>query len=278
MTNSFFIKLFHPIAVLRQAFRQHFTRPDTLLLGRSNKSDVTAIKPIQEYLTAPFAAPSPSVPVPPVPDWGPLNNEKFGCCVYSATGHAEQAAQIVLGGKVLNVNTLATELLSGLWGYKWYMKAYDGGKDQGCEWVVVLNKWRLAKIGAGKAGNWVRINWTDPTEVEQVIENLGVVLVGAQLPETYDAQFNASATPVWSLTGTAADNTDAGGHALAIVAYDATYWYAISWGVVVRIERAWFAKYVDEAYSVILPELITSGKYNNIDLATLEADQAQLVA
>src|SRR2546430_10990929 len=58
-------------------------------------------------------------------------------------------------------------------------------------------------------------------------------------------QFNAGQP--WDVV--ADDGGIDGGHAVALVGYDPDAWYVLTWGRVQKVTRAWFAKYVEEAWT-----------------------------
>jgi hypothetical protein len=65
-----------------------------------------------------------------------------------------------------------------------------------------------------------------------------------------------------------------GGHCIIIVGYDDAegVFYIVSWGQVFKATYAFIAKYIDEAWALIAPAIATKGKFDNVDLAALQAD------
>lgn len=273
--SNFSTTILHPFASGEQALRQHFFRQEPNFGRQAPKPIPAGAKYLSDYLTTPLSAAPAAVKVPSVPNWGELGNAALGDCVGAMIGHAEQAATRVLTGKILNVTTLKNQIIN--W-YHWYEKKYDNGQDNGCVITTALGDWKNMTIGAGKSPMWARIDYTNAAEVKQVIASFGVACIGVNFPQSAMNQFNAKAKPIWSvITGPTATQY-IGGHALAVVGYDGTYWYVISWGTVVRVTNEWLLTYCDEAYTVILPEVVSAGKYNNINLASLEADMPSLAA
>jgi hypothetical protein len=111
-------------------------------------------------------------------------------------------------------------------------------------------------------------------EVKAAINIFNGLYIGVQLPESAERQFNAGEpwTREWF-------SPIKGGHCIVLVGYDENYFYAITWGGIVKIDYRWMAKYPDEGYAIVSYDYLDNGKTSEgIDLATLTADLSELAA
>jgi hypothetical protein len=75
------------------------------------------------------------------------------------------------------------------------------------------------------------------------------------LPESAENQFRQNKP--WKIVK---GSQIMGGHCIILIGYDSKYYYAVTWGQVVKIERTWLFKYMDEAYPIISKDYLLNDK------------------
>jgi hypothetical protein len=203
--------------------------------------------------------------------WGVFGNNDLGDCTFAAIAHAEMAVSKLLRQKF--VLTGAQVIAS----YKKYINKYMGGKDIGSYPTVVLQDWQTEPMWGSTIPAWVTTDHTDLEEWRQIISSYGALLISINLPRpayTYQmgAHFKSFLHPIWRPTGTKDDDVIIGGHEMVVVGYDEHSFYAVTWGVVVRMTIPWIQKYTTQTNALVLPELVKAGKFDNVDVTSLIAD------
>ncbi|MGH9917936.1 MAG: hypothetical protein ACRD6W_03550, partial [Nitrososphaerales archaeon] len=71
-----------------------------------------------------------------------------------------------------------------------------------------------------------------------------------------------------------------GDHCVVLTGYDqkTRRFDLITWGARIKATFDWVTTYCDEAYVVITPEVVATGEYGPLDLASLQSDLATLAA
>lgn len=219
-----------------------------------------------------------------IPSIGMLGNDGAGDCVEAGVGHVvEQDSQYATGVEQVVSTANAISFYSVLTGYDPTQTAADGSNptDQGTVVQDALDYWRKTGVftdSAGKAHKiaaFAAVDLTDWTEIENAVSLFGQVILGFNFPESAMDQFNAG-QPWTVVKGSPLD----GGHCVVLVGYDADWLYVLTWGVVQKMARAFWTKYVDEAWVVVTQDTINAegaSAYGGVvDLATLGADFAAL--
>lgn len=257
---------------MRQFLRQHFGRLDKTLGATPGGP---APKPLTAYQTTPL----PSAPVKWQPfrllNWGLYGNARWGDCVFAAAAHCWMALARLSKQKW---SLSSDEVIAA---YRAYCARYNNGQDNGSIPQVVLQNWHTQGMWGTTLPAWAPIDHTNPEEVRQVLASYGCLMVCVNLPKpAYTYQMGANYVrfkiPVWHLTGTPDDDVIIAGHEIAAIGYDSNYVYCVTWGVVVRLTHAWWDKYVIESDALVVPTIVTTGKFNGLDIASLEADLATL--
>jgi hypothetical protein len=207
--------------------------------------------------------------------WGVFGNNNKGDCTFAALAHAKMAVARLLKQRftLTEVEVIAS--------YDEYCKTYWGGKDKGAFPDIVLKNWTTTPMWGSTLTAWASVSDTDMNEWRQIISSYGVLLFTGNIPKpamTYQlgANFKSFIHPIWKLTGTPDDDTIVGAHEMVFIGYDKRSFYAVTWGFVVRITIPWIQKYVLGANALVLPELVTAGKFDNVDVASLVADMPML--
>ena len=105
------------------------------------------------------------------------------------------------------------------------------------------------------------------TQIEEAVYLFGVAGIGIRFPASAMAQFNAGKP--WSVV---ARSKIEGGHYIPLVALRGDL-YCVTWGKLQALTPAFLTKYVDEAWCILSPEMLTAGKsMEGFSLAQLQAD------
>jgi len=202
-----------------------------------------------------------------VSDWPMYANDRLGDCTCAAAGHMIEAWTGAARGTAVEI----TE--------KSVVSAFEKVKlvdpvtgEEGAVELDVLNYWRKHGIGRHKIGAFAKVSVWDHALVQTGAFTFGGVYIGLSLPVTAQSQ------QVWdwtgSLTGPAKPGSW-GGHAVDVVAYDATGLTVVTWGALKKMTWAFWDRYCDEAYCIVSSDFLQAGKApNGLDLNALKADLA----
>jgi hypothetical protein len=203
-----------------------------------------------------------------VTDLGMMLNDDLGDCTCAAAGHMIQAWTAAAGAQVIPADEAILAAYEGSCGYNPSDPSTDGG---GVE-IDVLNYWRKNGIGGHTIGAYASVNPKNIEEIKQSIYIFGAAYTGFDLPEYVE---DADAWELPSLLTKLTSSTKPGswgGHAVPLVAYDATHVIAISWGAYLRISWDFVEAYCDEIYAVLSKDQLqisglTPAGFNNDQLA-----------
>ena len=110
----------------------------------------------------------------------------------------------------------------------------------------------------------------EPGNTEHLLEALylfGIVGIGIQFPESAMDQFNSSKP--WSVVAGARIE---GGHYIPLAA-NRTNLECVTWGRIQQMTAQFYAKYCDEAWAILSPEMLKNGKSpEGFNLAQLQSD------
>ena len=121
----------------------------------------------------------------------------------------------------------------------------------------------------------IRIKEKDMDQLKITVYLFGGCLVGLQLPDSAQDQ------AIWG-EGASAKSKDPNpknGHAVAVLGYDPTYLYCISWGRYRQMTWDFYKTYNDESYAVLSRQDWLNAQDldpDGIDLATLKKDLSTL--
>ena len=132
----------------------------------------------------------------------------------------------------------------------------DGSGDNGASMVDVMNWWRAAGIGRHKIGAWVRLALNNNIQFKNALWLLGGIYVGLGLPVSAQAQTGLN--KIWDVVPGGAVGYASpyswGGHAVAVVSYDATGLLCATWGFQQFMTWNFLNTYCDECYGVLSPD------------------------
>jgi hypothetical protein len=149
----------------------------------------------------------------------------------------------------------------------------DESTDQGTNTRDALNYRRQNGLidSAGlrhKIAAYVALELGNLDNLYEALYLFSAVGLGIQVPDSAQAQFGAGSP--WSVVHGA---TIVGGHYVPIVGFDGTDLIVVTWGQLQRMTLQFYKKYADEAYGILSPEMLKTGKtLDGFDLASLQVD------
>lgn len=249
----------NPIKSLRLGKRPHVHDPRRLKLAK--------------YLGVSLPPPPTSV------DWsvsaGPLGmmgNDRLGDCTCATVGHMVQVWTGSTGKLDVPSDADVVALYSAACGYR----DGDSSTDNGGFVPDVLNYWRANGIGGDhRITAYADADHQNLFEVQQAAFLFGGLYIGLALPISAQGQIGGLWDPVQGANG--APNSW-GGHAVPLVAYDATSCTVITWGKLQRMSWSFFLTYADEVHAVLSADWIaaTGLSPSQFDMEALTQDLAAI--
>jgi hypothetical protein len=195
-----------------------------------------------------------------------------GDCVFAGGDHESMLWTLEGGTAATFTGANAIADYSAVTGYKPSNPKSDQGTD-----VRVALKYRQNTGLVDTKGKRHRIGAylaLEPGNVDHLVEALylfGVVGIGIQFPASAMDQFDAGKP--WSVVAGAQID---GGHYVPLVAKRANF-DCVTWGRLQQMTAQFYTKYCDEAWAILSPEMLNSGKSpEGFDLAQLQNDLAAL--
>jgi hypothetical protein len=238
---------------------------------------------LSQFLTGTYP-PAPAVVdyVSKVADWPMYGNDQYGDCVWAMIGHTIEAATTYGQGQTVKVSD--ADVLKGYSAVTGFDPA-DPSTDQGTVIQDALDYWRKVGVGGHKIMAFAQIDHTNLDEIDAALYLFGHVQLGIDFPAVAMDQFNEGKP--WDVV--ADDGGNEGGHAISgglarrdaatpfpprpeLVGKNARGNYVvITWGRAQEMTPAFFARYVEEAWTVITPEWYDAQGRNpeGIDAAAL---------
>lgn len=217
--------------------------------------------------------------LPPVPDqfgheslvtqpWGVLGNDSVGDCAIAGAGHETMLLNAEAGQQVpfSDQNTLAD--YSAITGYN----PSDPSTDQGSVVADVLEYRRktgmLDAAGARhKIAAYVSLEVGNLDHLYAALYLFGVVGIGINFPGSAMDQFSAGQP--WTVVPGAQIE---GGHYVPLIAKRDNM-LCVTWGQTQTVSETFLTTYMDEAYAMLSPEMLSGGKsLEGFDLPALQAD------
>ena len=225
---------------------------------------------LANYITRSLPAPPASIDwSKKVKTWPMMINDRIGDCTIAAAGHlvetwtANESKAYIIPDKAI------VAAYSAVSGYN----PVTGANDDGAMIRDVLNLWRKSGIGGHKIDAYASVTPHNHVEMNQAAWLFGGTDLGIDMPGAWQR------AKIWD-TGRGASYQPGswGGHSVPVVAYDAQYVYAVTWGYVQRLTWRAVDAYVSEAWApVSRADWITDGKSpSGFDALTLFADLKQI--
>lgn len=176
------------------------------------------------------------------PSWGMFRNSDVGDCTCAARAHLLQSEAANTGRQIAITDTDVIAAYSAVTGY-------DPAKpetDNGAQMIDVLRYERNVGIAGHKIGAFVKVDHTKREQMDAAINLFGGIYVGVDLPMAAQAQ------TVWDVgSGPAFQAGSWGGHAIAVLGYDAGHAIAVTWGAIKVMTAAWLDTYASEAWASV---------------------------
>jgi hypothetical protein len=189
--------------------------------------------------------------------WPLALNDSLGTCSVASITHFVQAAGAYAGAERIATDGEVELAYRGLCGY-----AGTPDTDRGGILSSVLAGWFRDGVAVGGALDrplaYARVLAADITNIRRALSYLGPLIIGAELPTA------AATQEVWVAPADDSRANDApgswGGHACLVVAADDTGATVVTWGALKRLTWGWWRTYVDEAWAILHPAWVASGR------------------
>jgi hypothetical protein len=187
-----------------------------------------------------------TLPTPPdaldltggITSWGEMYNDSLGDCTCAATGHMIQSWTATNGSEITVPDSAILTEYEQACGYN----PSDPSTDQGGIITTVLDYFRDSGVGGYKIQAHAEVNLTQ-LRVSQAMTVFGALDGGVQLPVSAQNQVGS----VWDFVNDTPDEPGGwGGHSIAIVKYDASGVWCVTWGALQQMTWRWFMYYFDE--------------------------------
>lgn len=225
--------------------------------GRKQNSGRPRVRLTREHVPASYLPPATLDRYSAIPaaSIGMDGNDNVGCCTCADADHEVKSAQVAAGNP--EVASTTAEVLAAYSAITGYNPA-DPSTDQGAEMQSVRDYWQKTGLTLGgtvhKILLFAELDVHTDTLMRWALDQFGTVGIGVNLPNSAMDQFN-SGQP-WDVV--ANDGGIDGGHAVAVVGYDASYWYVITWGQVQKVTPAWWRTYVEEAWTTLDADFVNA--------------------
>jgi hypothetical protein len=234
-------------------------------LGKLAAEIPIGLNMLADYLTDPLPDAPEAVEVPTVANWDMLGNDKYGDCTFAGMVHAFMATANLEKEEETFPTTGETVTA--------YL-TYTSGQDVGAVEAQLLQTWKDKEILGRQLIAYAPVPVSNQKQIKEVIHSFGLCYIGIKVPAACETQFQQHQP--WAITNTPADDQILGGHCVILVGYDSSYFYAITWGAIQKVEYSWLTKYMDEAWAIITPEIASKDGYNGLNLNQLKEDIEKL--
>lgn len=190
----------------------------------------------------------------PASTWGMDGNDQVGDCTCADVDHEEKLMQVEAGNtEVVSSTVEVLAAYSAITGYN----PRDPSTDQGAEMQAVREYWQKTGFRLGgvvhKIALFADLDVTNMTLVKWALDQFGAIGLGVNLPDSAQTQFGEG-QPWTVVRGSGID----GGHAIALVGYDTSWLYILTWGQVQKVAYDWFSTYVEEAWVSISTDFVNA--------------------
>jgi hypothetical protein len=202
-----------------------------------------------------------------VKKWGMMKNDTLGDCTCAAAGHLIMEWTADNNVPVVPADAAIVKAYSAITGYD----PKTGKNDNGAVETDVLNFWRKSGIAGHKIFAYAGLEPKNHNHVQEAVYLFGGCYIGLSLPLSAQTQ-KVWSVPPGGITGQGAPGSW-GGHAVPVVAYNATGITVVTWGALKKMTWGFWDAYCEESYAIISPDFIKAGKTPiGFNLAALQAD------
>lgn len=210
-----------------------------------------------------------------VSDWPVYGNDAIGDCTCASAAHKIISWSTYAGARQQVTTADVIAAYSAVSGYD----PRTGANDNGAVMQDVLGHWRKEGIGGHKILGFAQVDVSDYQEVRAALWVFGGLYLGFWVPQSAFDQFRQGQP--WDVV---AGSTIRGGHAVnAGITLDVEgdvldRFQVVTWGRVQAMTRAFWNRYVDEAWAVISPEWLDAVGHNptGLDLYGLGEELQEL--
>lgn len=176
----------------------------------------------------------------PAITWDMYGNDQWGDCEEAGYGHwVNQATFYGSGAEAKPTTADVLGMYSAITGFN----PKKPNTDQGTYTQDLLAYARKTGLAGHKLVAYAAVDVANVTEMKQAVFLFGQLFVGIQFPGSAMDQFNAGQD--WDVVKGA---TVEGGHCVLVVGYDETGLWLVTWGKLIRMTWAFWAKYGDEGW------------------------------
>ena len=203
------------------------------------------------------------VPLPGIGDWGMDGNDTYGDCGVAALHHGDMCVEYDTATPVVPLTTAQIEQ---------YYLAYTGGQDSGVVLADFLAYVKKTGWFGHEVAAYAPVSISDIKTLEFAVNAYGFAYAGIQVTSAMENAFTAGAP--WTPEDFATPVI--GGHCVPIVGYGTDYLYCVTWGRMQAISFSAWPFMAEEAWAVLMSEVVSKGENHGLSLAALQADLARL--
>lgn len=199
---------------------------------------------------------------------GMMVNDRIGDCTCAAVGHMVQAWTAENGHQVIISDDDIINMYSAVSGYV----PGNASTDNGAVVLHVLNYWRKTGLDGHMLGAYAKLQLENRQDAMQAVYYFGSAYIGLRLPRS------ACKQTVWSVPPEGLQGVGEpgswGGHAVPLVAYNATGPVCITWGQLLQMTWDFYDAYCEEAYACFSQDIVGSDDKSpeGFNSAQLQAD------
>lgn len=199
--------------------------------------------------------------------WPMMLNDTLGDCTCAAAGHMVEEWTAAETSEATPTDAQVLTMYEAVSGYQ----PGQLSTDNGAVMLDVLKYWRSTGLAGHQIQTFGAVNPALLTDLKNTVALFGNAYVGLQLPATAQNQEGVWSVPN-GLTGDGAPGSW-GGHCVPVMGYDAKGLILVTWSQIWRMTWYFFACYCDEAWAVLSPDWVSSGKSPaGLDTAQLASD------
>ena len=185
-------------------------------------------------------------------------NDHLGCCTISEVTHCDQVWSAITGQAYAYPGDAA---LQG----EYFEQS--GGVDSGLVEANVLRKWQAIGIFGYKIAAYAPINVKHTNMVKQAVYRFGLAYSGILVTSADQLAFANKQT--WDFTNSPGNFDVLGGHAVAIVGYNAVGPIIYTWGALAQTTWRWWHHAGEECYGILSSEYEEAKIVKGFDIGSL---------
>jgi hypothetical protein len=235
-------------------------------LGRNPGHVPDGLRDLTWYVAGDLPAPPVRrvVPAPGKGDWGMDGNDRYGDCGVAGIHHGDMCVEY--DTTTPRDSVTANEVVQ-------YYLEYTGGQDNGVVLADFLAYVKKTGWFGHQLAGYAPVTINDMRTVQFTVNAYGFAYIGIQVTDLMMQASNAGKP--WT-PETFANGTVEGGHCVPVVGYGTENLYAVTWGKMQAIQYSAWHLIVQEAWAVLMSEIVAKGGNHGLNLAALQADLSKL--